>query len=739
MIEAAPMRMLVFACSIVLCLASPADLLAQQQRSAIGWSGNVNQKVTRSNPLPVEPIPAPKQAAQPSVRGADNLVEPSEAQILHRIGRIYGYQSELLMAEADGDEEKARNLLELAMTEMSTLIQMDGVEDRPRFQEMFRTVLMEYERHYGSSDSLAFPYGDIFQVRADIFAAMNEFETPLLEDVQMDYLQPIETTIPMTMNRLVEQSIAYLLRSPEKHMYNWLSRAETYFPMVEQILREEGLPDELKYLAMVESGLVPTARSWAHAGGMWQFIQATGRAYDLDVNSWVDERLDPEKSTRAAARHLRDLYKMFDGDWHLALSGYNCSPGRIKRELARAEKRLGRKATFWDIYNNIPRETRNYVPMFIATSLVASNPDAFNLRDVKPGPKYEYDLVPVPGMLELSTIAQMSGANVETIRALNPELRRSSTPPTRSNYFIRIPLGSSDRFMAALEDLPPTQVKTAVEYTVRRGDALGRIASKHGVSLKELMNANNLRNTTIHPGQTLVIPVPAYDAPIEINVTSAKPSRVQYGNRAIRPIVVEDTATRLARNEAPAAPTRSTQSASTPVRQVSSEDRQEPKAAETQTRVVYTVRRGDSLTKIGEKYGVSVAQLRAWNNLRSSTIQVGQRLYLYENGSRQVADNKPAEHRVRRGDTLGKIASTYGVSVSQLKSWNNLKSSTIVPGQRLALNGSDGNSAVTHRVVRGDSLGKIARRYGVSVRQIKDWNGLRTNTIYPGQRLTINT
>lgn len=733
------MRMLVIACSALLWLSVSGEARAQQSRSALGWSGSVDQKVTRTNPLPVEPIPAPERLTTPSVRGGDGEGELSEAQILHRIGRIYRYQSDLLMAEADGDDEKARNLLELAMTEMATLIQADGVEDRPRFQEMFRTILMEYERHYGPSDSLAFPYGDIFQARADMFAAMNELETPLLEDVPMlDHLQPIETTIPMTMNRLVEQSIAYLLRSPDKHLYRWLSRAETYLPMVEKILREEGVPDELKYLAMIESGLNPTARSWAHAAGMWQFIQATGKAYDLNVNSWVDERLDPEKSTRAAAKHLRDLYQMFDGDWHLALSGYNCSPGRIRRELARAERRLGRKATFWDIYDNIPRETRNYVPMFIATALVASNPDAFNLRQVEPGPDYAYDLVPVPGMLELSTIARLAGTSTETIRALNPELRRNATPPTRGNYYIRIPLGKSDQFMAALEDLPPTQVKQAVEYTVRRGDALGRIASKNGVSLKELMAANNLRSTTIHPGQSLVIPVPAYDAPVEINLAGAKPSRVQYGNRVVRPIVVDESVTRQARTESPAIASRTTQPTATPVREARQETRAE-EPAQTQTRVVYTVRRGDSLTKIGEKYGVSVAQLKDWNNLRSSTIHVGQRLYLYENESRQVADSKPSQHVVRRGDTLGKIASTYGVSVNQLKTWNNLKSSTIVPGQRLALNGSSGSTAVTYRVVRGDSLGKIARKYGVSVRQIKDWNGLRTNTIYPGQRLTINS
>ena len=547
----------------------------------------------------------------------------------------------------------------------------------------------------------------------------------------------------MTMNRLVEQSTRYLLKSPEKHLYRWLSRAETYFPMVEQILEEEGVPDELKYLAMIESGLNPTARSWAHAGGMWQFIAATGRAYDLDVNSWVDERLDPEKATRAAARHLRDLYEMFDGDWHLALSGYNCSPSRIRRALRRAESRLGRKATFWDIYNDIPRETRNYVPMFIATALLASNPDAHGLQPVKPGPRYEYDYVPVQGMLDFETIASMAGTSTETIRALNPELKRASTPPSTGHYFVRIPLGTSEQFLQKLAELPPSARKSAKEYVVRRGDSLGKIASRYGVSVREIQGSNGIRGTVIHPGQVLVIPVPVYEQKAVASLAKAEPVRVQYGKRAIRPISVQKEKPEAGpARQAPVVATSHTTGSRGSTNTTQKATSQSEKG-QSQTRVVYTVRRGDSLTKIGSKYGVSVAQLKSWNSLRSSRIQVGQRLYLYTDGAEPAANDarQVTEHRVRRGDSLGKIASRYGVTVSQLKQWNGLRSSTIHPGQRLVLSGehSLAQNQVTHRVRRGDSLGKIARRYGVSVSQLKDWNGLNGNTIYPGQRLKIRT
>ena len=236
-----------------------------------------------------------------------------------------------------------------------------------------------------------------------------------------------------------------------------MRRSASYFPMIEHVFAEENVPDELKYLALVESGLNLHARSWAGAAGPWQFISATGRAYDLEIDEWRDERLDPEKATRAAARHLRDLYQLFGGDWHLALAGYNCSPSVIKAAMRKAEAELGREPTFWDIYEDIPQETRAYVPTFIATALIVSNPDAFDLERVLPGPQYAYDLVPVRGMMPLETVAGLAGTDVSRIRALNPELLRDTLPPSREPYYVRIPYGSFDAFATAYADLTPEQ------------------------------------------------------------------------------------------------------------------------------------------------------------------------------------------------------------------------------------------------------------------------------------------
>ncbi|QXD16811.1 LysM peptidoglycan-binding domain-containing protein [Rhodocaloribacter litoris] len=662
----------------------------------------------------------------------------SEAQILHRLARIYGYQSDLLRAQAEGDLERTESLLSTAMTELAALLRHPGILERPRFQELYRTLVAEYERYYGPTDTLTLPYGSIFELRAEVFALLNELDEPLLEDVVIPNLRPIEAVIPMTMNRLVESSIAYLRREPDRHIHQWLSRAETYFPMIEQILAEEGVPDELKYLAMIESGLNPRARSWAQAVGMWQFIAATGRAYGLHVDAWVDERMDPEKATRAAARHLRDLYREY-GDWHIALAAYNCSPRCIRRAMRQAEERTGRKPTFWDMYPYLPRETRNYVPMFIATALMASNPDAFGLKPAQPGPRYAYHYVPVQGAIRLSTLAELAGTDVNLLRALNPELRRNSLPPSTEPYYLRLPLGTYERFAEGYKNLPEDAFLTAGEYVVRRGDTLGKIAAQYGTSVRQLMADNGLKTTRIHIGQRLVVPVPQYQSDLpRPELAEADVVTVDYGTYALRPLTTASGTLARATTSRPVQTTpivKTSAPAPAPAREKSVEEK--PAGP---TRIVYTVRRGDTLIEIADRYNVWVADLKRWNNLRGNTIRVGQRLSIYTANppADEPEPDRPEKitYRVRSGDTLSEIAARYGVSIRQLQQWNDLRGTRIRTGQRLTIY-PGGSGPVTHRVQRGDTLDEIARRYGVSISDLKQWNNLRGSTIYPGQELTV--
>lgn len=739
--------LLLTTCLLILSIPS----FAQQRQTRTGQ--RASDQLNRASSLPVKPLPSASTTRphlQISLAQGEFFLSPdslSEEEILRRISRIYRYEADILGAIASNDNNKAEGLLTRAMSELDALVAQPGVMTNPRFVEAFRSLITEYERFYGTyPENLSVQFGDVFQFRDEIFAALNDLENPLLEDVTFPRLQPMGTVVEMTMNRLVEQSIAYLLRQPEKHIYKWLSRAETYFPMIEQILMEEGLPDEIKYLAMIESGLNPQAVSWASAVGMWQFIAGTGRMYDLEINSWVDERRDPEKATRAAARHLRDLYQTF-GDWHLALAAYNCGAGNVSRAL----RRIGRQnASFWEIWDYLPRETRGYVPMYIATALVASNPDRFNLAKVEPGPKYDYHHVPVNGMLSLETVARLAGTDVETIRALNPELRRNSLPPSKDPYYVRIPLGTYERFAEGFDRLPDSEKRITVdEYIVRRGDTLSKIASRNGITVRELMSANGLRSTVIRVGQRLTLPVPRYDADVKLaSLAGASPVTVQYGRRLVRPILADGSEQST---------TTSRSSSETPVRTVSerSEERATTSPASTtrtssktestgDTRVVYTVRRGDTLGRIASRYGVSIRDIQQWNNLRGTVIHRGQTLKLYPTESASSAPAvRQTTYRVRRGDTLAGIARSHGVSISDIQKWNNLRGTKILSGQRLTIYSSGAAASqsqeIVHQVRRGDNLTEIARRYGVSVSTIKKLNGLRSNTIYPGQRLKIRS
>ncbi len=697
--------------------------------------------VERAEVLPPDPLSTSQPLARPVFSSPQERL--SGAEVLRRISRVYRYQSDLLEAQARGDEARADALLHEAMNELAVLLEQPGVMEEPRFRELYRTVVTEYEDVYGAAaDSLQLQQGDIFRFRAEAFAALEAVDDPLLEDVTFPDLTPAGTVVPMTKNRLVRQSIAYLLRQPEKHLHLWLSRADTYFPMIEHVLEEEGAPDELKYLAMIESGLNPQAKSWARAVGMWQFMAATGRAYDLQVNAWVDERRDPEKATRAAGRHLQDLYETF-GDWHLALAAYNCGAGNVRKALRRVRQNGGGAPTFWNAYPYLPRETRNYVPMYIAAALVASNPAAFGVDtdDVPAGPTYAYDHVPVTGSLAMSDVAALAGTDAATIRALNPELRRSYTPPAEGAYYVRIPKGTYARFAEGYAKLPDEKKRPVTQYTVRRGDNLGRIANKYGVSVSALKRRNGLRGSLIHPGQALVVPVPDYSGGVAL--ADAEPKQVEYGQRAVRPIAALRPGTMRPEQQpekksgppivkASYTPEPKEERAPAPKKEAAPE-----KKADAPEATTYTVRRGDTLGEIGERHGVSITNLKRWNGLRSSRIRVGQRLKMY--GAQTPAAPEKTTYTVRRGDTLSEIAKKHGVSVASLKQQNGLRSSRIRAGQRLTIRGGEGATAVVYEVQRGDSLGKIARKYDTSVSKIKQWNGLRSNTIRPGQRLKINT
>ncbi len=594
---------------------------------------------------------------------------PVEAQIMRRMSRIYGYQSAILGALSQGEDVRAGVLLEQAILALERLAARPVVREQVRFRELYRSLVTEYERYYGSLNPAL---EELFSLRDELLDPGPEVAAagdPAWPVPTRAVASPARTEIPMTQNARVRDTIDWFLQNRRENLHRYMTRADTYFPMIEQIFAEEGLPDEMKYLAVVESALIPDIRSRAAAAGMWQFISATGRAYGLERTTWVDERLDPEKSTRAAARHLKDLYRQYGNNWHVAMAGYNCSPRCIQRAIRRAGGSMSDVPSYWAIYPYLPRETRGYVPQFIALAILMSNPEQFGIAAAAKGPEYAFDRVAVTGMMSLSDIAELVDAHDTTLAALNPELRRGTLPPGPGPYYLRIPPNTAGKFIAAVEAMPESDGKAPVAYVVRSGDSLGRIAQQHGVTVSDLRSVNGLRGSLIHPGQQLIIPVPGGTGTIAL--ADGRATTVRYGSRLIHPVAFDPEIARR-----PAA-------SGTPVVQASSRP---AGAATSQTstntsngRTVHRVRSGDTLSGLASRYGTTIRSIQAWNNLSGTRIRVGQQLVVYPNERSSVV------HVVRRGESLSRIASRYGTSVGRIRELNSLRSSTIHPGQRLRI------------------------------------------------------
>ena len=303
--------------------------------------------------------------------------------------------------------------------------------------------------------------------------------------------------------RIVQRNIKVMTERIPERFERYLSRSSRYLPLMKNILREEGVPDDLAYLPIIESGFNTHAYSRSRASGPWQFIRGTGKRYGLKINWWVDERRDPVKSTRAAARYLKDLHEEF-GSWSLALAAYNAGEGRIRRA-----RRSTKAQDFWSVMRTmkIKPETRNYVPKFIAARLIALDPVAYGFTEVEYQEEFVYDEVSINFPMSLDVIATTAGCTVKEIKDLNPELRRWSTPPVES-YRLKIPRGSSMTFAANLPKIPAAKRVTVKVHRVRSGDSVWTIAKRYGVPRSAIINYNKLgRRALIKPGQRLIIPI----------------------------------------------------------------------------------------------------------------------------------------------------------------------------------------------------------------------------------------
>lgn len=373
--------------------------------------------------------------------------------------------------------------------------------------------------------------------------------------------------IPIVTNKKVEQFIYYFQTKGKKQFQIYLDRRAVYGDMIQDILKQYSLPEELIYLAMIESGLNPKAHSRANASGMWQFIYGTGIRYNLNRNWYVDERRDPRKATHAASQYLTDLYKQFD-NWYLALAAYNAGSGRITRA-----KRLHQTSDFWQLHS-LPRETRNYVPLFLATTIIGRDPVKYGFKSPQNDP-WKYDVVEIEKSADLSILAQSAGISLSTLRKYNPELRQSATP-TKS-YNLRLPIGKKDLFEKKYAALPESKrfAPQYITHRVRSGENLGSISRKYRVSIHNIAAVNKIRNRhKIKVGQVLTIPVRGGTKVSYSSASSTQPSGAK--------------------------------------------------------KEVYTVKKGDTLGQIADNYRVQARQIRSWNGIKyGQYIFPGQKIILW--------------------------------------------------------------------------------------------------------------
>lgn len=630
-----------------------------------------------------------------------------------KIAKIYRDYARFLDLDRNKERNKADGILRNIVAELQTLLREPGITDLMPFRDMYRTAIRTTKEFYGKVDpSLVAENDEVFELRAEVIAELEtDDDSNLLENVNAPSqlgLAPVNTVFQMDLERPVLRAISSLSRN-KTHFRTVRTRADLYFPMIERILQEEGLPDEIKYLAVVESALNPRAQSWAAAAGLWQFIPATGAGYGLNINASIDERRDPEKATRAAARHLRDLHQMFDGDWQLALAGYNCNPYRVKRVLEQTSQRLGRKATFWEIMDKLPRETKNYVPLFIATYLIMNNQQAFDLGAYPQAPTYEYDVVPVQGGATLDAVAEKLQVPVTHLRALNPELKTDRTPTSVSATFM------PDRILLGNGEMPEQGYLLRVPKNTSTN--LGELALGQSLQVSYGSRVGNMAQRLENPLESLAAVLPssrdrARSKP-EPKPTTSKPDSGQPSSVFANPT---DVATAVATPAATAAtpmPSVAAIADLTPAPPKSKISKPIPKPQERQVaapkgkRQVHRVKSGQTLSQLAAQYGVEASDIKEWNNLRHNQVNVGQRIVIFsdtkpeEPGATEVAASResnkrtsskaktptaaPASHRVAKGEGLTSIARKYDLTVAELKAMNNLKGSTIQPGDILRI------------------------------------------------------
>ena len=592
----------------------------------------------------------------------------------------------------------------------------------------------------------------------DIYSNLTEDIQTINIDEKVDYelptdllkarLQEMDEKSPFHIeyNQGLENIIKSFLKNRKRSFERLMAVSEFYFPLFEEAFDKQNVPLEIKYLAVVESALNPKAVSRVGATGLWQFMYQTGKQYGLKIDSYVDERSDPLKATEAAAQYMKNMYAIF-GDWDLVLASYNSGPGNV----AKAIRRSGGQQNYWNIRKNLPKETQGYLPAFLATMYIYEYHKEHGIKPEKaPIKQFATDTVMIKRQMSFKQISELIDIPVAQLQILNPSYKLNVVPAYNDQtHFLRLPQDKMAVFTsneskiyayvdreANLRERPFQIVRPIVTqdsvntfqrlaqakvryYRVKRGDNLSTIAQKYDVAVEDLKKWNNIRGNKVAYGKNLKI------NGVEADQKSTAVAKVEIDKKGIQ-------------KDSLATPTNS----------------------------IYVVQKGDNLSNIAKKFNVTVAELQDWNKLTTKSISLGASLQVVKKPIHNEVIAEPVERKdiaysVQKGDNLGSIAKKFGASVEELKQWNNLTTNAIAIGNSLIVAKNEiviDTNKVTiasfkkkeqypstaskeseYYVKKGDSLYSISKKYpGVTISDLKKWNNIKGEELKPGMKLKIN-
>jgi len=591
-----------------------------------------------------------------------------------------------------------------------------------------------------------------------------ELPTELLKErlAAMDAKSPFN----IEYNQGLENLIKSFLKNRRKAFEHQMAISEYYFPIFEEALAKQNVPLEIKYLAVVESALNPKAVSRVGATGLWQFMYQTGKQYNLNIDSYVDERSDPLKSSEAAAQYMTNMFAIF-GDWDLVLASYNSGPGNV----AKAIRRSGGQQNFWNIKNKLPKETQGYVPAFLATMYIYEYHTLHGIVPKKALVKqFATDTIMIKKEMSFTQISKLLDIPVEQLQALNPSYKRNVIPfYTDKNHYLTLPsqkvavfTSNEDKIYGYAQHELDRREKTTggrksliikdsaaialalntktKYYKVKRGDNLSDIAKKNNVAVSDLKKWNHLKGNSVAQGKFLKIK-------FEEN-TDSKDKLASTAVDKNKVLIVKDTQ-KLASADAKTNTIEKTDS------------------IVSNATVFYTVQKGDNLNTIAKKYNTTVAEIKDWNDLSSANLKLGTSLQVANQEIESAAavaivtpELKDIQYEVQKGDNLGYIAKKFGTSLVDLKHWNSLSNNNIVLGDTLIVAKnevaiitnnstvdsfkkkenatSSKNEDIDYLVKKGDSLFSISKQYpGVTISDLKKWNNITGEELQPGMGLKI--